>query len=644
MQPPDLTNPWALAGLLLLIPIILIYLLKPKPKHIKFPTIMFITRMEKDRRFRLFPKRFIRDPLLIIQLLIVLLLVFAIANPFFISQAEKRPMGNIVFVIDSSASMQSTDVSPNRFSRAKELAKKILDDSSPESSFSIILAENIPVVVLKNSDRNTVKSVLDKLTCADTPTNIGDSILFAKDMLSDVKINREIYVFSDFSNSEGMDIELVSKLTSKDGIDTKLIKVFMGGSNIAITDIDAKRFLTDRDKFYLTFTLENFNSEEITAEGEILVDENSIGDIKETIQGRSTKLIHMEADISPESHIVTVRIDNEDDLSIDNKAYAIIPEIKKYNVLLITDDDSDVYLEHALKSSPDVKLTKAISPVIPEFYEFDTIVQGEMNKELLLRGMYGDLKLYMEEGGNLVVLACSDLGDIKDPDLEVLLPVKLEWIKNLEGKIEIVKDHEILEDTILEGIIVKKYFKCNVKNESEVIAEAAGMPEIAYHKYGGGKVVYVGLNPNPSWSNFYYSSSMPIFWFQLIRWINRAETATAIYNFKTGESLPVKLTINITTPSDEILEGRNIILDEIGVYKTEFSSNREQIAVNLANEKESDIAKSTEVDTINVGSEIKREQIEVEQDLYHYLLSIVLFLLIIELIYYIRRGYFQRKT
>lgn len=628
----------------MLIPIILIYLLKPKPKHIKFPTIMFITRMEKDRRFRLFPKRFIRDPLLIIQLLIVLLLVFAIANPFFISQAEKRPMGNIVFVIDSSASMQSTDVSPNRFSRAKELAKKILDDSSPESSFSIILAENIPVVVLKNSDRNTVKSVLDKLTCADTPTNIGDSILFAKDMLSDVKINREIYVFSDFSNSEGMDIELVSKLTSKDGIDTKLIKVFMGGSNIAITDIDAKRFLTDRDKFYLTFTLENFNSEEITAEGEILVDENSIGDIKETIQGRSTKLIHMEADISPESHIVTVRIDNEDDLSIDNKAYAIIPEIKKYNVLLITDDDSDVYLEHALKSSPDVKLTKAISPVIPEFYEFDTIVQGEMNKELLLRGMYGDLKLYMEEGGNLVVLACSDLGDIKDPDLEVLLPVKLEWIKNLEGKIEIVKDHEILEDTILEGIIVKKYFKCNVKNESEVIAEAAGMPEIAYHKYGGGKVVYVGLNPNPSWSNFYYSSSMPIFWFQLIRWINRAETATAIYNFKTGESLPVKLTINITTPSDEILEGRNIILDEIGVYKTEFSSNREQIAVNLANEKESDIAKSTEVDTINVGSEIKREQIEVEQDLYHYLLSIVLFLLIIELIYYIRRGYFQRKT
>ena len=629
---------------MLVIPIILIYLLKPKPRHIKFPTIMFITRIEKDKRFRLFPRRFIRDPLLIIQLLIVFLLVLAIANPFFISQAEKRPMGNIVFVIDSSASMQSTDIYPNRFSRAKELAKKILEDADPKSSFSIILAENIPIVVLKNSDRETTRTVLDRLTCADTPTNIGDSILFARDMLSDVKTNREIYVFSDFSNSEGMDVELVSKLTSRDGIDTKLIKISGGGNNIGITDIDAKRFLTNRNRFYLTFTLENFNSEEITVEGEILVDGNSIESIREKIPGRSTRLIHTEEDISPESHLITVRIDNEDDLTIDNKAYAIIPEIKKYNVLLITDDDSDIYLEHALKSSPDIKLTKAISPVIPEFDGFDTIVQGEMNKELLLRGMYGDLRLYVEEGGNLVVLACSDLGDIGDPDLEVLLPVKLEWIKNLESKIEIVKDHEILKDTVLEDIIVKRYFKCSAKNESEVVAEVAGTPEIAYHKYGRGRVVYVGLNPNPSWSNFYYSSSMPIFWFQLIRWINRAETATTMYNFKTGESLPVKLTINITTPSNEILEGRNIILDETGIYKTEFPGNKEQIAVNLANEKESDIAGSIEVDTISAGSEIKREKIDVEQDLYPYLLSIVLLLLIIELIYYIRRGYFQRKT
>jgi hypothetical protein len=644
MQLPELTNPWALLGLLLVIPIILIYFLKPKPKRIKFPTIMFITKLEKDKRFRLFPKRFMRDPLLILQILGICFLVLAIANPSILFQAEKRPDGNIVLVMDASASMQSVDVYPGRFMKAKELAGKILDESGPGSSFSIVMAENMPVVVLKNADKGETKSVLDMLTCADTPTNIGDSILFAKDMLSDVKTNRWIYVFSDFSESEGMDIDLVSKLALKDGIDIKLIKISEGGNNVAITDIDAKRFLTNRDRFYLTFTLQNFNHEEITIGGKILLDGNQIGNIQERIPGGATRLVYAEDTVSREPHVVTVRIDNDDDLAMDNEAYVVIPGIRRYKVLLITDDDSDTYLEYALKSSPDVELTKAVSPIIPEFGGFDTIVQGEMSKDLVLKGMYGDIKLYMEGGGNLIVLGCNDLGDIENPNLKDLLPIELEWIKNLDGKIEIVKDHEILGDTTLEGITVKKYFKCGAKNGSEVIAKVAEMPLIAYHGYGKGRVVYVGINPNPSWSNFYYSSSMPIFWFQLIRWVNRADTATTIYNFKTGDSLPLNMPLNVTTPSDEIVEGRNIVLDETGIYETQYLGGKEQIAVNLANERESDIARQMELDAVNTGSEMEGEQVEVKRDIYPYLLSVFLVLLVMELIYYIRRGYFQQKT
>ncbi len=644
MQLPELTNPWALTGLLLLIPIILIYFLKPKPRYIKFPTVMFITRMEKDRRFRLFPKRFIRDPLLLIQLLIVCSFVLAIANPFLTTSAEKKPAGNIVFVLDASASMQSTDLSPDRFSKAKEMIRKILDDSDPASTFSIILAENIPLVLVKNSDRETTRYLLDEVTCADTPTNIGDAILFAKDMLSNVETNREMYVLSDFSESEGMDVGLVSKLTSKDGINIKLIKISGGGSNAAVTDIDAKRFLTERGKFYLTASIENFNPDEIDVTGEVLIDGNHMEAIKERIPGRSTKLIHVEGDISLESHIVSVRIDNKDNLAIDNEVYAIVPEIDKYNTLLITDENTDTYLEHALKSSPDIKLTKTVSPVIPEFHEFNTIIQGEMNKNLLLKGMYGDLRRYVEEGGNLIILACSDLGDIKDPDLEDLLPVRLEWVKNMEGKIEILGDHEILEDTTLESIVVEKYFKCDAKNKSEVIAEVAQMPVIAYRDYGKGRVVYVGINPNPSWSNFYYSSSMPIFWFQLIRWINRVETATVIYDFKTGEYLPIKMPVNITTPSNRILEGGNVILDEAGVYKMMYPDKIESIAVNLASERESDIASSMDVDTMTMDSGLMGEQVEIRHDLYPYLLAMVLLLLVVELIYYTRRGYFRQKN
>ena len=95
MQLPILNNPLALLGILLAIPIILLYLLKPKPKKVKFPTVMFMTHMEKDKRFKFFPKRFIRDPLLIIQVLLLIFLVLAITEPQITTTGEKNPEGDI---------------------------------------------------------------------------------------------------------------------------------------------------------------------------------------------------------------------------------------------------------------------------------------------------------------------------------------------------------------------------------------------------------------------------------------------------------------------------------------------------------------------------------------------------------------------
>ncbi len=641
MQLPTLTNPQALTGLLLIIPIILLYLLKPKPKHIKFPTIMFFTRMEKDKRFKLFPKRFIRDPLLLIQILIISFMILAIANPFLTTQTEKRPDGNIALILDASASMQATDIQPNRFKKSVEYAKKIITESTPESRFTIILAENIPLIALRDGDTQTAHATIDKLVCADTPTNIGDSILFAKDILSTKEKNKEIYVFSDYSASEGFDIALASKIASIEKINTKFVAVTNEGKNIAITDIDAKRFLTNRNRFYLIASIENFNYEDSKITGEILLDGETLTEISETIPAKSTKLINIEDTLSTDSHILTVKINTQDDLKIDDTAYVAIPSIKKYSVLLITDENSDTYLEYALRSSADIKLTKAISPIIPEFNGFDTIIHGEIPEELLLEGMYIELTKYMEEGGNLIILASTDLGDIEEPELKDLMPVTLGWIKNTHTKINIEKEHEILKDTLLENIIVKKYFKAETKENTEIIATVSGMPEIAYHRYGKGKVVYVGVNPNPTWSNFYYSSSMPIFWFQLTKWINKAETATNQHNFQTGEHLPLKNPVNLTTPSNKRFTVENILFDEVGIYTTEYLGNLGQIAVNLVNEKESNIRESLNIETINPNQEIKKEKIDIIWDLYPYMLGAVTLLLILELIYYLKRGYFQ---
>ncbi|RLI94202.1 MAG: hypothetical protein DRO90_02415 [Candidatus Altiarchaeales archaeon] len=635
----SIMNPWAFLGLLLLIPIIILYLLKPKPKRIRFPTIMFITRVERDRRFRFFPKRFVRDPLLIVQILIILLFVIAIADPYMKTRVKKGIAENVVFIIDSSASMRATDIYPNRFERAKQIVNGILDKMQEGTKVSILLAENVPIIVLKNSNKENAKSVLNQIECGDTPTNIGDAILFAKDMLSDVSGSKEIYLISDFSNTEGMDVGVACSIAEKDGIDVNLLEINNNGENMGIVGIQGKRFLSERDRFYLTFTVRNYYETDKDVEIEIWLNDNLISKINDKIPRNSERLFYIEDKISYDLGIIRVMLNVNDNLEVDNRAFLVIPKIKKYNILLITNDSADDFLKYAIMASPDFNLSVAISPVIPEFHKFDTIIHGRIDKNRILDGMYHDLKSYVESGGNLIILPYQDLIDIqnREPELGELMPTTLKWLMNSEKYIEINAEHEIMRDVIMADIIVKKYYKNTQKNNSIVIAEVGNEPLILYHKYGSGRVVYMGLNPNSEWSNFYYSSSMPVFWFKLIRWINRKDMAL-MNNFKTGEYIPLDVNTTIVTPSKKVMKGKNLILDEIGLYEVNLNSISDMIAVNLIDESESDIRKSIQIDiTSTMGDE---EDVEVNIELYPYVLGIVILFIITELILYRRRGYF----
>jgi hypothetical protein len=200
-----------------------------------------------------------------------------------------------------------------------------------------------------------------------------------------------------------------------------------------------------------------------------------------------------------------------------------MPEVKKYRVLLITDENADQYIRYALTSSKDIELRLAIPPVIPEFDYFDVVIIGELKKEFMLPGTFRDLHLYANKGGHVIFIASENLPSFKNnADLADFLPVTLDSVKNKTENIGVRSDHEILLDVVPKGsgefpnIAVSRYITATAKNASTVIAEVLNSPVIAYNLSGKGKVVYIGINPASGWSNFYYSSSFPVFWLQLI--------------------------------------------------------------------------------------------------------------------------------
>jgi len=174
--------------------------------------------------------------------------------------------------------------------------------------------------------------------------------------------------------------------------------------------------------------------------------------------------------------------------------------------------------------------------------------------------------------------------------------VVVDSVRNKTGSIEVLSDHEIFLDVVPKGskefpdITVSRYLTASAKNESSVIAEVLNSPVIAYNRTGNGKTVYIGINPSPEWSNFYYSGTFPVFWLQLIRWVNRDESTLGVNNFHTGDYLPVSADTVITTPSMKTVYSSNLLLDEAGFYELDHGDRTEVIAASLLSERESDIS------------------------------------------------------
>src|SRR4029077_6361481 len=78
----------------------------------------------RDREASTFFQRLQRDPLLILQILALLALTVALARPAVtvMGQGAKR----VAIVMDTSASMKATDVSPSRFVQAQGAALGLL--------------------------------------------------------------------------------------------------------------------------------------------------------------------------------------------------------------------------------------------------------------------------------------------------------------------------------------------------------------------------------------------------------------------------------------------------------------------------------------------------------------------------------------
>src|SRR5918992_1593663 len=216
-------------ALAILIPIlVLFYLLKVRRQEFEVGSTYLWQDLLRDLAAHEPWQRFHWSVLLILQLLVVGALVFAVARPFYVAQAEE--IVHAVLILDGGASMQSTDQEPTRFEAAKRAAKETVRDLADGSLGTVILAADQPRVLAPSTiDRSTLDRAIDGAQVTYGSADIGQALALASSLgpgsatAAGPRARLRVYLFTDGAYGT------IASAESADNLDIRLVQLGASG-------------------------------------------------------------------------------------------------------------------------------------------------------------------------------------------------------------------------------------------------------------------------------------------------------------------------------------------------------------------------------------------------------------------------------
>ena len=358
-------------SLLLFLPlggvIVLLYLLKLKRKERTVSSIMLWQDAVADIQANAPFQKLKKSLLLLLQLLALLLLVAAIARPYI--RAPGLAENKIVVILDSSASMQSTDVSPSRFESAKSRALKLVNEMGPGDTMLVITsAAKTRVVASFTSDKKALASAISGLRAADTGCDMRRALLLALSLVEGKSATPpRILILSDGG------FEPLSDLSAGKA---KLDFIRLGSrcDNVAITGLDSRKMLSGEAQVFIG--MRNFSDRDHRFNLEIYLDDQLLDIREKTLKAGSVDQEILK-DVADMGGRVTAKLDIADDLAADNSGSVYLARRRQITALMVS--KGNVFLQNALNLDPRSELTRSES--LPSDFDkknYDLVVFDEI--------------------------------------------------------------------------------------------------------------------------------------------------------------------------------------------------------------------------------------------------------------------------
>ncbi|GIW06480.1 MAG: hypothetical protein KatS3mg060_1285 [Dehalococcoidia bacterium] len=341
----------ALLGFLGLIPvIILIYLIRAQRRREPVSSVLLWRNLVQDLEMR---TRFRRPPitlLLLLQLLAVVIGTLALARPFWETTAP--PARQLVLVVDASASMNATDVQPNRLAEAKARAREAAASAGADTAIAVVRAGPRATLEVATRDSGAAIAAIDAIQPSDGAADMRTAWLLAGSVAAArPEIPATVVLFSDGS--------FLGPLPSIPA-SLAIVPIGNGSDNQAIVQVGVRRPPAGSARPDAFVRVANYASEPVERRVRAFGDGLSFDEQTVRLGARATTDLVFEPPVG--TRVFAVQLVGGDVLRADDRAEAVLPQSGEREVLLVS--TAPEVMRRALRAIPQL----TVREVAPDLY------------------------------------------------------------------------------------------------------------------------------------------------------------------------------------------------------------------------------------------------------------------------------------
>lgn len=374
---------WTIVGLIPLA-IFALYFLKLKRMPLEVPSTYLWHRVIEDLHVNSLWQKLRKSLLLLLQLLLVGLAILALLRPGW--QGQSLAGRRFIFLIDNSASMNATDT-PSGLSRlveAKQRTAELIDQLSSDMSAMIISFGKEPEVVQEfTGDRRQLREALERILPTASQTDLSGALKLADGFANAGRIPTEGTEVTEEEEDKNQDVQLYiisdGRFRGVEGFSLgNLQPLFLPvGSfdvdNLAIIALNARRS-EDRPELQQAFVqVANFSDSEARTGVDLYLNNQLVEATEMTVPARDVASTTFALADSAEGELraqLDPPRDFRDQLTLDNRAYAVLEDRRDGRVLLVTPGNTTLEAALTTERAKRLATVEVISPDAMETPDF----------------------------------------------------------------------------------------------------------------------------------------------------------------------------------------------------------------------------------------------------------------------------------